>query len=383
MEIKDKVSMTPPTIIIDWFQCTILSVWNDFYEDNSLYKNINIKDVCYMLFEDLFNIDSLELILEFKGISGYTCNISWNNIKMYFHHLYPNQGINIILSGKGCRDFETLNLDWQYFINKLSNYSKVNYNRIDIAIDDYSDIYYDLKKINYYRDSGLVVSRFKSSYNIDHKIIEDVPRDLGRTIQFGSKASNLQITFYNKLLEREHESVIIRDDITVWNRCELRFRHEYAEQIVAMLDKDINRVVKGILHDNIRFVKDKKHTNISRRETCKWWLDYLDNVEKLQLTTKNPEHDITKKRRWLLNTTSKTLLQVLLSNIDTFTLDDNLLTLLLEMLDTGVDKISIKDIELVNNYRTKNNLKPLFIEDIHNLLHDIKTMRVVNEKKKD
>lgn len=49
---------------------------------------------------------------------------------------------------------------------------------------------------------------------------------LGDTLQFGSRASLVQITFYDKLQERKNNNYIVRDDVKYWVRTELRFRNE-------------------------------------------------------------------------------------------------------------------------------------------------------------
>lgn len=373
-------------VLIDWFQFNILNIYEEFYSEYTPYQNIDLKNCCYILFEDLFNIKSDELIFEWKGICGYTANISWNNIRMYFNHHNPGQGINVIMSGKGCRDFEDLDLTWFELIKKISKYKRVNYNRIDIAIDDYTNKFYDLEKIKWYVDNGLVVSRFRTTFNVNYKTIDVNPESLGCTIQFGSKASNLQITFYDKLKERENENIIVSEDVKYWSRCELRFRHEYAEQVSQfILNGDLINTTKGILYDHIRFIiPDNKSSDSNkwRRDTCSWWLDYLDSVEKLHLSTITIESDITKKRKWLMTSTPKTTLQILLSEVDTFNVDEVLFDLILKILDIGIDKLDKKSLELVNNYRQKHNLDIISYEDICNLIYGIKEKIVLDNKKK-
>ena len=88
----------------------------------------------------------------------------------------------------------------------------ISYNRIDIAIDDYTNKYFTLTKLKKYKDKGLILSKFLNLYHMG-KICISTGESAGDTIQFGSKASEVQITFYDKLLERESQNYIIIDNI--------------------------------------------------------------------------------------------------------------------------------------------------------------------------
>lgn len=344
-----------PTLLVDWFQFTLLDIKsNDLvshFGDNNQFCSFD--NFIPGLFKELFNVYSSDIIKENNRLNGYDRKYSYRNIEMYINSTREDMGINVKLSGTGCRDFEELGLDWLELIKKISKY-ECNYNRIDIAIDCYDDQFFDIEKLKSYIVSGLVVSKFRSSLEICKRNIED-GTIIGNTLQFGSKASMIEITFYDKLLERQSQNYIVENSIKFWTRTELRFRHERALEIVRLLvnsydEKDFIRHIKGILLHYIEF--KSKHSNIKRvydRPTAIFWQEFTDYVENLKLATITPERSITRKKAWLLRSTSKSLAQVLLAELDIIGKDNLVLSDFIDnMLLKGFKDLNDKDIELIN-----------------------------------
>lgn len=95
--------------------------------------------------------------------------------------------------------------------------------------------------------------------------------------------------------------------------------HLFLFHIVNILSKNIrlNPLVKSVLGDYIRFVEcDSNDSNKSRWSTSFWWQEYLENLEKIDLSVISIEHSITKKRAWLDRSVSKSQLLVYLSTLD-------------------------------------------------------------------
>lgn len=345
-----------PTLLVDWFQFTLLDIKsNDLmprFGGNTQFGSFD--NMIPYLFKELFNVHMSDIVKENSRLNGYDRKYSYRGIEMYLNTTREDMGINVKLSGSACRDFEELGLDWIELIKKISKY-ECNYNRIDIAIDCYDDKYFDLEKLKSYIVSGLVVSKFKNT-------LELCKRDLksgsitGNTLQFGSKASQVEITFYDKLLERQSQNYIVENSITFWTRTELRFRHERAFEIAQLLlnkedERDLALHIKAILLHYIEF-KTKK-SDVSRvynRPTAQFWSDFTENVESLKLATITPERSITRKKAWLLRSTSKSLAQVLLSELDVIGKDNLVLSNFIDkMLEKGFKDLTDKDLELVNN----------------------------------
>lgn len=134
----------------------------------------------------------------------------------------------------------------------------------------------------------------------------------------------------------------------------------------------LNPLVKSVLGDYIRFLEyDSKDSNKSRWKTCKWWSDYLENLEKIELSSLSVETTITKKKDWICKATSKSQLMVYLSKLDNVSLDSHSSEFIKEVLTNSLKNITEKDIQLINDDRAKNKL-PLFTKkQIEDYVRDI------------
>ena len=251
-------------------------------------------------------------------------------------------------------------------------------------LDDYTNKYFTLTKLKKYKDKGLIASKFLNLYHMG-KINIVKCESAGDTIQFGSKASEVQITFYDKLLERESQNYIVNNNIKYWTRCEVRFRHSKAKEIINILlnnNNDLNTTVKGVLHEYIRFlIKSETDSNKRRWATAKWWLDYLENIDKLKFSTKNPERTITRKKAWIDKSVSKTYLQVLISTLGNIELDNHSSDFMKNVLVNGVETITDKDIELINEYRISNKLIPITKGQLYDYIRDVKDVLIISDNR--
>ena len=382
LDIKGQINDLQQFIVIDWFQCTIFPDFNvTDVDEHGVVDGYRLHVFDY--FKKLFNIERQDIIIEQKGLNGYDTTYSYRNIKMMTHHKRKEMGINLLMSGQGCRDYEELNLGWYNLFILLYDMC-VSYNRIDIAIDDYTDKYFTLKKLKYYNSHGLISSKFETSWSMNKKRISTL-ESLGDTLQFGSKASLVQITFYDKLLERSSQNYIVNNNIKFWTRCEVRFRHSKAKDIVNLLirnNNDLNTTVKGVLHDYIRFlIKSETDSKKNRWATTKWWLDYLENIDKLKLSTRNPERTITRKKAWIDKSVSKSFVQVLTSQMDNIELDNHSSDFIKNLLLNGYDSITDKDIEIINEYIISNKMLPITKEQLYDYIRDIKDVLLISDNR--
>lgn len=358
-------------LVVDWFQFTILDDVDELHQQSYINQ----------LFKEFFGLDNEFLILEQSGINGYTLNIQYRNIKAYFHPGYLEKGINFLMSGQGCRDFEQFGIEWQELFTRIKSHS-FNINRIDLAIDDFTNNYFTVEKIAYYRRKSWIRSKFRTSLNIDKNVIED-NSSLGYTIQFGSKASLCEITFYDKIKERQSAGFEVDQEVKFWTRTELRFRHEYALQIYdhIRVGDNIMNITKGILYDKIQFLQaNKKDSNKSRWNVAKWYLDYLDNVERLKLNTKTKESSIIKKKEWMMKQVSSSLVQVSLA--DMIDLNTNPLWFVQDMFSRGL-KLTDKDVDLINEDRRSRGLSLFTRREILDYIQDINDIVLINDKSLD
>lgn len=361
-------------LIIDWFQFTIFPGLN--YKDGYklLYEDLPSKDrIIPILFQELFNISSSDIIMENFGQNGYNVNYSYKDISIMLNSDRDDMGINVKLTGQGCRDYEDLGLTWQELFDKISNYD-INFNRIDIAIDTFSNKYYNVELIKKYVINGNCSSKFRCSLEMTRRDT-DIGSILGNQIQFGSRASNIQVVFYDKYLERQSAGRIIEDNIKNWYRCELRFRHENALEIFKLINnkEDYSGLIKSVLYNYIDFKEpNSSDKNKSRRPTVGWWLRFLENAGKLQLSVKSSERTISKVYNWLLQSTSRSNLMVYLSQMINIDLDTISTDLIYSYLTNGIEKITDKDIQMINDYRIANKHLPLTKSQINDYIQDIK-----------
>lgn len=371
-------------ILFDWLQFTILSDSISYFDENGEF--FGYKDVKYIvsdLFKELFNIEYNDLFFEYKGINGYNSCCSYNNIYCYWHTSRVDMGIHFKLSGQGCRDFEDLGLDYISFFRKLNSYS-LNFNRIDISIDDFTGSYFNLNKLLKYCKRGAVSSKFRSVLNLEKLSLSD-SSNLGHTLQFGSKASNIQVTFYDKLKERQSQSFIVDENIKHWIRTEVRFRHELADSLIITIlrnSNNVNYVVKAVLRDYIDF-KDLSSIDSHkyRRATALFWEEFLENIDSLKLTNYLPESSFTKKAKWLNESVAKSNLIVFLGSLDNLKLDEVSSEYLLKLLKNGFDKFNYKDLIMLNEHRKLKKLEPLEYSEIKSYIEDIQEVALLSVKK--
>lgn len=379
LDIKGQTNDLEEFILFDWFQATILDLNLEILSDTGeLIGVTDYKKIAYDLFRELFGIGASDLVFEYKGINGYNARLEYKNIYIMWHTTEVRMGIHILMSGQGCRDFEQLGLDYFEFINKLSKY-RVNYNRIDISIDDFTGKYFTMSRIIDYCRHGMVVSPFIHCFNMEKLRLKDGVNE-GHTVQFGSKASQIQVTFYDKLKERASKNIIVHHDIKFWTRCEVRFRHDRADELISMIKQNhcLNETIKGVLYKYLDFkTKNSNDSNISRRTTVRWWSEFLEGIDKLDFSKLLPEHSITKKMNWLHNSTAKSNVMVIMANMNLITPDNKSVDFVLENLQKGTDLLTNKDLQIINDYRRSIGLIPCTFGEIKDMVHEVKSVLFV------
>ena len=371
-------------VLIDWLEFTIHHEFSVQLVNHNIYNNrdyvdsIYLEQQVYQLFNDLFGISSNDIVYEKRGRNCYTELYYYKNILCWTSQDI-RMGFHFEISGQGCRLLELLNIDLFFLLAQLKNYI-CKFTRIDLSVDDFTNNYYTVPKLKEYLSNGQVISKLRTYYDIKSGILEESGL-LGNTLQLGSKAGLIHITFYDKLLERESNNYIISDDVKYWTRTEVRYRHEKAQDIVEYLiiTRDINKCVKGVLKDYVRFVeKPNNDTNKWRRKTAKWWDKFLDNIDVIKLASPKVYTSIEKKKEWLKDDVSKTQLMCLLGELDIKS-DNNSLELILNLLKLGVTKIKDKDVQMINDFRLDHNLNPLKKEEIEAYIRSLKDIIIINK----
>lgn len=246
--------------------------------------------------QKMLNFLSFEM-LEFKHSGTFNVNYKKSLILSGFMKIgYDNDATNydvyVSLSGSGCRLLEDLkgdSFDWYNFIFMLRNFFDVSFRRIDIAIDDYTrTLRTDRMWFKYYKRG-----RFAGSCRSVPKYIEGREEEL----LFGSSQSKYMIRIYNKALERGYKP---GDDIVIpgtgevvkfWWRLEQQIRADHADQFIDQWisagSESLSAISCGHILEFIRFLtKVNDKSNSQRIPVVSWWLDFLDNVQRVKFVSK-------------------------------------------------------------------------------------------------
>ncbi|WP_367869924.1 replication initiation factor domain-containing protein [Paenibacillus larvae] len=212
-------------------------------------------------------------------------------------------GYQILMAGRGCREFEKFlvaqGIDWYDFFERVLQY-EVNFPRVDLAIDD-RKTYFKISTLKKMAHSGLCVSKLKIGKGHDtFKLANGL--NGGETIDFGSRKSELFMTFYEKGYEQATKFDLEEDKIDKnWNRYELKFRQGRAVNLVHELVKrrEVFSVAMEVLNETLRFVTKGKCENRSRWPLWKPWKWFMKDVAKLNLYMKPEEKTFPEFYNWL------------------------------------------------------------------------------------
>lgn len=268
---------------VDWVEAT--------------FKNFsNEQLICDVLQLDISNF------LPAKGANGYRQSLRNGSIAIYFDG-HEDMGIHLEMKGRGCREYESYGKrSWKDLFTTIFAHHGT-FTRLDPAVDDFEGIF-TIKGLVRRVKKGELISKFERARNYEDIIIKtgDVR---GVTLKFGSPKSNLQVIMYDKLTERVDSNYRVSEEVTTWNRTELRLRDEKANQVAKIIatredgEETIGQTVCGILKDYMRFTVKGKDSNRSRWKTAPFWTKFLGKVEALPLTTIMEEQTIEDKEEWL------------------------------------------------------------------------------------
>ena len=170
------------------------------------------------IINEVMGLGNKPFISEVYSRYGYTGFESFNHINLYYAVDDDQQGTLIEMTGQGCREFEWYLINeqkrsWTDFFKKCYEFSSsfkdkhfdrkdfVRFTRIDIALDEhYSEIgNYDLGRLNEKKEAGLISRKAKKYRFIDG---ESNKKSDGKTIYFGTRQSDVMLSFYEKDYEQ-------------------------------------------------------------------------------------------------------------------------------------------------------------------------------------
>lgn len=304
--------MKPPqngalTASIDWLEFTVL----DMALDETI---LNIMELTP---EDFTPLN--------KGRFGYKSQIKWSegNVFLMFNakeqeaaeelQSVDRMGIHVMITGSGCRQYEVHHQLKRLLLYLTALDEKVNFTRIDLAIDDFAEKVINFSRIHQAALDRLFTSRWNKWDELNSRKSSD-GEFIGRTMYFGSQASDIFCRIYDKALERKangDKDVRYPDR---WTRLEIIYRKERARQLVYHLVDNkvaVGDAIRGTLNQYIRFLVPAHDSNKARWPTADWWQVLLAGVGKLTLTVQKEEKTIDDMTEWVDRQIAPTIAAIL------------------------------------------------------------------------
>lgn len=360
-KLNDDVFMS-----IDWLTATFDFIQFDYTSDNYIEKFLKEEKLLDELYSLLTFSDSSERERVFGRFNGYQFGYVQLGefIRIYFGGAVNKFGLKhhkLEMSGQACQDFVNRGGNW-YKLLKFLMLNGANFTRIDCAIDVMTDKYFNLEKLYYYAKNRYYVSPLRQGEFITSWDGDDLAGD---TLYIGSMHSNTFICIYDKKLEQFRKGIEIMNP--AWIRIEIRYKQERANWFVSEFlnntenDNDFSFIAES-LYAILEF-KEKPlnsfDSNRTRWPTSIWWLDFISVATKADFKSKvKYKQTLERKVDWLNRAVSKTLLQLYHLDPNTF------IPFILEVIENKSEDFDKTDLSIINNYRVKNGLDKLTIDDI-------------------
>lgn len=217
----------------------------------------------------------------------------------------------INLSGQGCREFERISkLDFEELLGLLIGQLYATVTRLDIAIDDFKNIY-NVKTFRNAVLKGQCLTKIRTwGSHTQGKINSSKNELIMDNFYLGTLKSRYSINVYDKKLERQAKGKKV--DEKTWTRTEVRFRNEYATYFARIIassygNDNVGIFVKAFLKGHLCFLSKtalKKDTNKSRlaedeKNYVHWWKRFLGSIDDLKFSLKKPERSVEKVVSWI------------------------------------------------------------------------------------
>ena len=325
------------SVIFDWVEFTILEV--------------SLKDAFEIL--ELNFSDFMPLS---KGRFGYRNQLKWNAGHIYVMFtaktdeitettpIDKKSGVHVMITGQGCRQY-SVNGDLLKLVGTLYLLPHVNFSRIDLAVDDFKSEIISYDRINKAALNRNFTSRWSKWDEINSRQTS-TGEFLGRTMYFGSQASDLFCRIYDKTLERKANSEEEVEVPDAWTRLEVVYRKDRAKKLVEHLmhGLPVGDALRGTLKQYLRFLTPSNDSNKARWPTASWWEVLLENVEKLQLTIKKESKSIEDMAAWVEKQIGPSLAAILKAH-------EGDLEWLRQVIAKGAHRLSQRHIDAINIYK--------------------------------
>lgn len=274
----------------------------------------NTQDAEYV-FKKLFPMNRDFFSLTEKAFYGFDYTIQRGDISIMSTRVGgPNAylGTMIEMHGSGCRQLEAVlvrdGLTWFDFFQACDDLTGI-YKRVDFAINDtvgIIDIPHLIQKV----EKEELVSLFKSK-----GAIETIKKGrVGKTVQFGSPQSLVQMIGYQKDIEQYFKNKIdYPEDSPILNRFEVRLRDQRAQKAMKELlaCQDAETVVFGIINHYLRVVTPQGSKKLADCPLDPDWQTFIgDNRNRLKLAMRPEPITMDSVLNWLTKQVAPSLKMV-------------------------------------------------------------------------
>jgi len=360
---EEKVSM-----LIDWLTVT--------------FHHVEVAEV-----KELLGLG--HLIWEDGGFkqNGYLMAESMEGLTLSYgaNHELMAHTVNLSISGSGCRYLEQTIESWQELLRSFieacqEGKRKLNFTRIDIAIDDKREESEETMSIGFILGKvrgGECVSRFrkiglKFSEKIKHP--NEPVEEYEEVLTLGSRSSEVFFRIYDKRLEQlaklKNALKSRREELKAglpsrWIRFELEIKGNHANTVGGMLayDMDMGKLALGILNNNLelRDVAYKRNGELAEKKfwtANEKWRSLIGEVEKVQLSKAPKSLALEQKILYIEKACGKTLAMIRKAEI-------------------GISRVKLNEEKKVVGIQTPQILSHIILEGRERLDH--KDEQIVSE----
>lgn len=334
------------TAVFDWIEFTAFGI--------SLKDTLNT--ILGISFEDFTPLET--------GRYGYQNQLKWTNGNLFVMYtpidegtdeisIKSSMGVHVMLTGTGCRHYESLHSTLK-LLKRAYSLEKINFSRLDIAIDDFKSRLISYDRIHQSAIAGHFTSRWAKWDEITSRETS-TGNFIGRTMYFGSQTSSIFCRVYDKSLERKVKGS--QEVPEKWTRLEIIYRKERAKKVVDHLIKgklSLGEVLRGTLRHYLRFLTPSTDKNKARWLSATWWEELLEGVDAIKLTARKDPKSIDEMASWVDRQIAPTMAAI----VEAYEGD---LAWLRSILVKGSQRLSQKHKDAINLYLSREGEQGLTV----------------------
>lgn len=300
-------------ITIDWLQFT-----------SNTKSHLNT--IIQVLQQDVNSYQKLD-----KGKLGYKKQLHSQGIFILYE---GNEDMNchVIITGEGCK-YYSINNNLLELIERMNKY-ECKATRIDLAIDDKQGNIIPLENLTEDIRKANVVSKWKTSLEMTKRSLEN-GETLGKTINLGSRSSQVFMRIYNKSLEQAIPGN--------WTRMELEIKKDRAVVLQEKITKEnVGYLTITILNNYFRIVEPSStDTNKRRWKTAEYWSNIVETTEKTQLSVDTDVTTLEEMKEWIEKQIAPSIATIVMA-------DGGSTDFLYEQIELGIKRLKSKHYALIN-----------------------------------